>query len=246
MNKLIGNEFLKLRTVRSGWMLLAAAQVMVIAGISGAVARVPTAQLSGVAVKGLGHIGLISLFTLVLGIVAVAGEYRHRTIIDTFLSEPRRGRVIAAKTAVYFVAGLGFGILSAATAIITTTIWLAARGGSFDLGSTEIWRTVLGGIAWNAMFGAIGVGVGALIRNLTGAIVAALAWIALLEGIAGQLLGGAGRWLPYRSGAALANTPSMDGAGGGLSQWQGGLVLAAYAVLFIVLAVSVTILRDVT
>jgi ABC-2 type transport system permease protein len=35
-----------------------------------------------------------SMVMLILGIFSVGGEYRHRTIITTFLVAPRRGRVI--------------------------------------------------------------------------------------------------------------------------------------------------------
>src|SRR6516225_3884863 len=58
--------------------------------------------------------------TLVLGIVAAGGEYRHRTIIPAMLITPRRGALVAAKATAIAIAGvvlsgLTFGV-SLATA----------------------------------------------------------------------------------------------------------------------------------
>jgi len=91
------------------------------------------------------------------------------------------------------------------------------------------------------LYAAIGVALGALVRNLGTAIAVSLAWIALVEGIAMNLLGGLGRWLPMASGMALDNVPQ----GNLLPQVTGGLVLVAYAVLFAVLANLVTMRSDV-
>lgn len=47
-----------------------------------------------------------SLFVLVLGIVGITGEWRHRTIAGALLAAPDRLRFLAAKLLAYAVAGL--------------------------------------------------------------------------------------------------------------------------------------------
>ena len=178
---------------------------------------------------------------LVLGIMAVAGEYRDGTIIDTFLSTPRRSRVLAAKLVAYTGLGLVYGILSATTALIVAALWFASKGVAFDPAAAPVWQTLVGVALWMPLYAAIGVALGALVRNLGTAIAISLAWIALVEGIAMNLLGGLGRWLPMASGMALDNVPQ----GNLLPQVTGGLVLAAYAVLFAVLANLATTRSDV-
>src|SRR5215467_88649 len=127
----MGTEFLKLRTTRTPLVLLAAAQLVIVAGVSGLfvgghvdVSDPVTAQ------RAIAHAGLVSIFSLVLGILAVAGEYRHKTITDTYLGTPRRGRVVAGKLGTYGLTGAAFGVVSTVTAVAATAIWLAAKGGS--------------------------------------------------------------------------------------------------------------------
>ena len=45
------------------------------------------------------------LFILLLGVIGMAGEWRHRTITSTVLAAPDRLRLLAAKILSYAVAG---------------------------------------------------------------------------------------------------------------------------------------------
>ena len=78
------------------------------------------------------------------------------------------------------------------------------------------------------------------------AVAAALAWIAVVEGIVGQLAGpGLARWLPFSASESL-DRASLTPSGGLLPQWGGGLVLLGYAALFAAAALLITLKRDVT
>jgi ABC-2 type transport system permease protein len=241
----IRTELRKLATIRSPWLLLAAGPLIVVAGITGLVLSGANVHDPAIQSRAMAHVGLAAVFTLIFGILAVAGEYRHGTITDTFLSFPARGRVIAAKLAVYGLAGAAAGLVSSAVALAATAAWWAAKGGAFHLSAAGTWQTLAGGVAANGAFALIGVGLGALIRNVAGAVALALAWIALIEGIAGQLIGpGLARWLPFYASEALDRAAIT--ATRLLPQWGGGLVLLGYAAVFGAVAELVTLRRDVT
>lgn len=246
MLPLIRSEARKLTTIRSPWLLLAAAPLLVLAGVSGLVISGGNVHDPATQGRALAHVALAALFTLIFGLLAVAAEYRHGTITDTFLTSPARSRVLAAKLVVYPLVGAVAGLVTSLAAIAATAAWWAARGGSFQLSGSATWLTLAGGIGVNVAFAAIGVSLGALVRNLAAAVAVALAWIALIEGVAGQLLGpGLARWLPFSASEALGRT-DLSPATPLLPQWGGGLVLLGYALALAVAAAAATLRRDVT
>jgi ABC-2 type transport system permease protein len=236
-------EVLKLQSVRSTWLLVVAAQIIVVAGISGLVLSGEDISESKTVSTAFAHVGLAAICSLLLGILATAGEYRHRTITDTYLSTPDRGRVVAGKLGVCILAGAGNGVVGAAIAVATAAIWWTVKGASFHLDAGG-WQTLAGAVGWNALFAAIGVAVGALVRNVAAAIAVTLGWIAVVETIAAQLLGsGLSRWLPFAAAQALGRANLNSGH---LPQWGGAVVLGGYALLIAGAAMSVTVRRDVT
>jgi ABC-2 type transport system permease protein len=238
----IADEVLKLRTVRGPWVLLACAQLVIVAGVSGPYIAGDGSD-AAIVQGGVAHLGLVALFALVLGIMAVAGEHRHRTVTDTYLTHPHRGRVLGGKVVVYTGAGVVFGVVGAVTALAVTAVAAPATGVTVDWAGTDLWGTVGGGIAWNVAFAALGVGIGALVPNLTAAVTGTLAWLALVEGVVATLVGTeAARWLPFAAGSALGGLPSGTD---GLPRWGAAVVLAGYVAVAVAAATAVTGRRDI-
>lgn len=240
----IRNERLKLTSTRLPWLILGIAQLLVVGGISGKFVSGSDPNDPQTLLIAFSHVGLASVLSLVLGIMAVAGEYRYRTITDTYLATPSRGVVVGAKVATYGAFGALIGVVSAATALATAAVWLNVKDSVLTLGADGVWKTIVGCIVWNACFGALGVGVGALVRNLVGAIAGALVWIAIVEGLVAQLIGDNGKWLAFRSGVALEGIASPGVAL--LPQWGGGLMLLVYTGAIVAVALATSMRRDVT
>ena len=64
-----------------------------------------------------------SLFIIILAVVGISGEWRHRTITSSLLAAPDRLRFLAAKTLAFAVAGLLLSLtISLAVSVIGYTI----------------------------------------------------------------------------------------------------------------------------
>jgi ABC-2 type transport system permease protein len=197
-----------------------------------------------------GTVGFAVLIAAVLGVIGVTGEYRHLTATPTFLAIPRRGTVIGAKLLTYFVTGLLLGALAVAVAVAVAAPWLSARGFDVDLGSDSSVRIMIGGIAASGIWGVIGVGVGALLRNQVAAVVGIVLYRFLVEGILSAIpkVQSAYPYLPGGATTSLLSTPdtTSDAPFDLLSPWVGGLLLLGYGLLFAILGSLITVRRDVT
>jgi hypothetical protein len=187
-----------------------------------------------------------SVFVCLLGIVGITAEYRHLTVTPTFLATPKRNSVIAAKLVLYALVGLLYAILSVLLLVAMALPWLHAKGIAVSFSEARIPLVLLAAVAVVAIYGIVGVGVGALIRNQIAAISVTLVYLFVVEGLLSVIPGvkEAYRYLP--GGAARALTQATANDTTLLQPWQGGLVLAGYGIVFAALASWLTLRRDVT
>ncbi len=242
---LVAAELIKLTSIRAvRWILLSIGLLvaLMMSGVifSGAVPPDELSTESGMRLV-LAHGSLGAVLTLILGIMISAGEYRHGTAVDTFATEPRRGRVLLAKLAAGSAVGVVAGLVAAAASAATAAIWYAAKDVPLDLGSAVVVRSVFGMALANLLFTLLGVAVGGLIRGQSVAIVSALIWIFAAETAIAQLVVSLGRWLPWTTGATLGNSPG-DGL---LPQAGAGAVLVGWVAVLSV-AAAIASRRDVT
>lgn len=148
------------------------------------------------------------LFAGLAGAMAITGEFRHGTIRPTFLVTPRRGPVVAAKIMISGVAGMVFGLLAEALMAGAASGALAARGIEIQLEGADYAQLLAGGTGAAALWGTIGLGVGALVRNQVATLVGICVWLMLVENLLTSFVPGAGRFAPGAAGLAIAGQAS--------------------------------------
>jgi ABC-type transport system involved in multi-copper enzyme maturation permease subunit len=253
-------EFLKLRTTRlvagmTGLAVALTALIGVLEAVSAGTGKgmaIPSLATAGGLRDNLAATGFALLVAALLGVSVASGEFRLKTATDTYLDQPHRGRVLAAKAVAAAVAGAVLGAAAAAIAVGIALGFAASHGYALALTDPAIARYAGGTVIASALLAAVGAGVGSLIRNQVGAVIAVVAWGLVVELVVGATVTAAGRFLPYTAAALMAG----DTNGGGMPQIPRGVtalpypaaaaVLAVIAVAVAVAAALTTVRRDVT
>ena len=204
MNAALRAEFLKLRTTKTaaGLVGLAVAVTALMATLEAATAgtgrgmAIPSLATPAGLRDALASTGFALIAAAVLGTVITAGEFRHKTPTGTYLDQPSRGRVLAAKAIAAAAAGALVGLAAAATATGIGLGFAAARGYPLALPAATITR--------------YGAGAGTLIRHRVGAI-AVFAWGFAVELVVGGIATAVAPYLPYTAAALMAGVTSGDG-----------------------------------
>lgn len=262
LGRLVATELLKLRTTRVWWgllitgVLLAFLNAGLLAGTAGLAlgngrpSPPPTdpAMLRSIYTGGFANGYIV---TLCLGVLGMAGEYRHLTITPTLLAVPSRTRLVVSKLVAYLLAGLAYGVVLVAAGAVLGAVIVSVRGYPVGLGGPGVVRAMLLAALACAVWAVFGLGLGTLITNQVVALLTAIGFAALagpLLGLALQALkaGSVAQFLPNQASAAL-----VEGTNGGIEQqllpwWGGALVLVAYGLAFAALGAVLTTRRDVT
>jgi ABC-type transport system involved in multi-copper enzyme maturation permease subunit len=242
MIETIRSEYLKLRTTRTAGGLLAGLLLLCGLAMWGMLANATPAELA----TGLSTtdvltpiLAVVPVFVLVLGIRSFTDEVRHGSLVPTFLATPDRRRVLAAKIVVLAAASVIFALVALAFGTAGVLAFLAIKGVASPIAWGAIAALAGTALAVVAVWSALGVAIGALVRHQVAAIVGALAWVFIGEGLIATIAHGAANWLPGQAAAiALGIDP-------GRSQVFGAAVLVGWTVAATALAATTLTRRDV-
>jgi len=255
--RLVRSELLKLRTTPGPWVVLAVTLLLTALGV----------VLSFLFQKSAHHVEFLAPTTTyrlrqlvgagitvggewmaaILGILCVTGEFRHKVMTTTLLAEPRRWRLVVAKSAASVLWSVYYSVASLAMVAALGIPLLVAEHGS----TTALWhqvRPVVPGLFGSfALIALLGVGMGTLLKNQIAAVVVILATSFIIEPILVGVLPEVGRWLPGAAAAAVSgHLARPEFRSYLLSWWLGAIVLAAWGLVPVVVGYFTTFSRDVT
>jgi ABC-2 type transport system permease protein len=151
-----------------------------------------------------------AVFAGLLGAMSITSEIRHGTIRPTFLFTPQRNRVLAAKVLVSMFFGGAFGLIATALAVGAGSAALAGRAIEGQLDASADALFLAGGTGAAALWAAIGVGLGAVLRNQVPTLIGICAWLLFVEGLLVGDVAGVGDVGPFAPGAAAAAISRQD------------------------------------
>jgi len=183
-----------------------------------------------------------ALFAALIGVMAITSEFRHGTIRSTFVVTPARGRVIAAKVIASLLMGVGFGLVAIGLSFGVGYAILAGRGIDFALDTDHVLLLVFGTLGVTALWAALGVGLGAVVKNQVFAVIGIITWSFVVDNLLRALVPDVGRYTPV--GASDAVTAGF--AHYLLPPVAGGVLLIVYVVVFVAAGALLVARRDVT
>jgi hypothetical protein len=240
MRGLLRSELIKLHTTRTAAGFGAAALLLL---LTSTVLSITLADVADPATQrsALAGGGSVAILVMVFGIVGAAGEHRHGTIVPALLITPDRVSVTMAKLLTYGAAGLVAGALAQAVAFAVGIPLLDASDAGRLLAARDLLELAAGGVLAASTAAVIGVGIGALIRDQTLAVVVALVWFLGIEQLVAAVAGDLARYGPNGSLSALAGTATAHPLPWGAA----ALISAAWALALCAAALAADSARDV-
>ena len=136
------------------------------------------------------------------------------------------------------------GLLPLAVSAAIAVPWLLSSGVNMNPDEDTAW-VAAGLVVSTALYGSLGVSIGALVRNQTTAAALVLIWLLAIEGFIGDLLQGESfvEWLPAAAGRAIVHVgPNGDGLGAPAA----AAVFTLYVAGFALAGIRLTVDRDIT
>jgi ABC-2 type transport system permease protein len=250
LQRVIGSELIKLRSLRSSrYALIAIALLVILLGVFMAVGEVVAEpEGNGETVDALGGslsgVGIAELIAAALGVLVVTGEYSSGMIRSTFTAVPRRWLVVVAKALVVATAVFAAAVAATLLAFTVAQQLLASDGKPISFSGPGVLRALVGAALYLAVVAVLGAGFGWLLRSTAGALMtlfAILYLLPVLEVVLPRRVGDTVMpYLPANAGSAMMQLTPGDL----LAPWTGFAVLLGYATVLLGAAVLVVQRRD--
>lgn len=207
-----------------------------------------------------GGIQFAYMLALVIGVLSMGQEFRHKTVSGTFLAGPRRHQVVAAKVvalvAIIAVNAVAFLVGS----LIGGGILLSTADAAIFPQPADLLQTFALMLLILVVWGLIGLGLGVLLTNQVAALFIGIALTLIVEPLIAFGLtfvdGGdaiaqffpsqaATATLSLFSGVDPAIAEIMGASSDQLAWWAGALTLLAYALVMTLIGLWLTRRRDI-
>ncbi|MGH3273188.1 MAG: ABC transporter permease subunit [Streptosporangiaceae bacterium] len=252
--RIIGSEWVKLRSLRSTTYSLVAA-VAIIIGLGLLFSYFDVARWSTLSAADRAAINPISvslrgvlLAQLVigsLGILLITGEYATGMIRATVSAVPRRLPVLWAKLILFGVVAAVVSVAAAMTAFLSGQAIFGARHIGASLGDPGVLRIVIGAGLYLAMVGLLGMALGFIVRSTAGAITVLFGILLVLPVLAEVLpsdwTGHVIPYLPSNAGQAIMH---LSAGPDSLAPWTGFALFIGYVAAAVVAGAILLRRRD--
>jgi len=244
--RVVRAEWLKMRTLRSTYLTLAVA-ISSMAGIGIIISwttandwlhmRAGERRRFNPLDDSLSGFQLAQLAIGVLGVLVIASEYSTGMIRASLGAVPRRLPMLWAKLGVFASVTLVTMIPSSLIAFFVSQRLLSVRHVQTSWAVPGVARTVIGVGLYLTVVALIGVALGAILRNVAGAIATLVGILLILPVIASALpqtwADRINKYLPSNAGQALMSFSSDSRQ---MSPWRGFALFCGYAAFAIVVA----------
>jgi ABC-2 type transport system permease protein len=249
-------EWIKLRSVRSTYLALAAAALAAVAlgylvthyvaNTTNWATMSPQARATWDPVSfSLAGFAIAQLAFGVLGVLAISSEHTTGLIRTTFAAVPRRRAVLAAKATVAGAVTLAAGELIGFATFFTGQHALSAKHLNMALSHPGVLRGVLAAGLYLAIITLVGLGLGALIRHTAGAIAALFGLVFLIPQVIHAMPApwstSIGKYMLDNAGQQMS---ALHGAPGYFSPGASLIICLAYAAAALAAAAVVITRRD--
>jgi hypothetical protein len=191
------------------------------------------------------------MIVFVLGVLGVTTEFRYQTITASVLTTPSRWALVTAKMIAFALLGIGYAAACVVLQLAIALPWLASKHLGVSPASPDMPRALLAVFGILALFGIVGLGVGALLRNQIVAVVLGVLFLAVLQNIVLAIPVVRSAW-PYLPGGSTASISAIDRSTENfdgvhlLPVWGGVAVLLLWAFVPAVLGAAYSVNRDIT